>query len=345
MLVIVCGGDGVGKTTLCEQLMSEGGWRTTHFSQPRDMADGKRQYMDFLEAVDDGDYLCDRFHDGEHVYAPIYRGYESDYLPEIEDRMVNLNANFPLLLYVTADEADVARRIAVRGEDFVKDGDHGRVRANYARFMAKQTLPFAVINTSKHDQADTVAVARELIDRARRVFTPLYCAPCGLRCTAPRTFEGGHCCVPRGNLNAKYMVVGQNPAHVRSDRWHNTRMWTYTRSSRLLLDGLAENGVAMDCWFTNAVLCETPENRVTGDQVAECQANLHRSFEAVEPEVIIALGEVAKDAVHRAGLDAKVEVRLLEHPAHAGRFNRQEQFRRALRRIVDEFGRGSGLDG
>ena len=342
MLVIVCGGDGVGKTSLCERIVKSGSWHTTHFSQPKDMADGKRQYMEFLDRMDDGDFLCDRFHDGEHVYAPLYRGYESDYLPEIEDRMVNLNANFPLLLYVTAEEADVAKRIAIRGEDYVKDGDHGKVRANYAKFMAKQTLPFAVINTSFLNREEALAEAQEMIDRARRIFTPLYCQPCPVNCSAPRTFEGGHCCVPRGNIDAKFVFVGQNPAHA-GDAPHNTRMWTYTRSSSLLTNTLRELGADQNCWFTNAVLCETANNKVTNDQIDCCQANLKLNIETVDPQVVVALGDVAADAVRRAGLDAKYELRVLEHPAHAGRFNRQEQFKRALSEVINDYGPGDGL--
>lgn len=330
MLTIVCGGDGVGKSTLCEGIRekTDTTWETTHFCQPKDMNDGKRQYFEFLNKVKPGhNYLCDRFHDGEHVYAPLYRGYESTYLAEIEDRMVNLDANYPLMLYVTADVAEVERRVKLRGEDYVKAGDHKVVRSNYEQFMDKQMLPFAIIDTTEGNRADALNDAKAAMAKCRTIFDQFYDAPCHCRLTE------NHICVPRGNINAKYFVVGQNPARSKSTLM-NTRMWTYARSSMTLIDALKANDVYLDCWFANVVACETPDNKVGTSDVVACRSRLVSQVNTVDPQVIIALGDEAYTAVVNAGLDAKYVVRKVIHPAAARRFGKTEQFNEQLKDVL-----------
>ncbi len=332
MLVIVCGGDGVGKTTLCEKLLAHGNWRTQHFSQPKDMADGKRQYFEFLDTIKPGeDVLCDRFHDGEWVYAPIYRGYTGDYLAEIEEKMNSL-PDPVLLIYVTADEKDVMHRIGVRGEDFVKNDDHVKVHMNYHKFMRQQTLPFVVINTSKLNPDAAFGEASDAIERARKILTAakqVKC-PCGL--------TGSRRSTPRGNIDATYAFIGQNPGHARGHKGMFTRMWTYTSSSIVLAEALDEAEITLDVWFTNAVLCETEDNTVSGQQVSACSDRLKAEIEQVCPQVIVALGKKAYSACVRAGFDGKYKLIGLEHPTHAKRFDNVPAFKASVKAVVDDYG-------
>ena len=61
-------------------------------------------------------------------------------------------------------------------------------------------------------------------------------------------------------------------------------------------DGLTLRG----CRITNAVKCLPPQNKPTPAEIRSCNRFLAQEIEAVAPEVILALGRIAHDAVLRA---------------------------------------------
>ena len=129
MLIIVEGTDGTGKTTLIgelRELLEERGdeVETLHRGPPQ--RHPLLEYEDALHGYVPGagaHVLCDRWHLGELVYAPLYRGGS-----ELGDRLgagrrhveLFLQSRGALLVHLTADEDEVHRRLDARGEDYLK---------------------------------------------------------------------------------------------------------------------------------------------------------------------------------------------------------------------------------
>jgi len=141
--------DRTGKSTIGNTLSKLLNCKLTHFDKPKNLEDGKKQYFGFLKTVEPyKNIICDRFHDGEHIYAPIYRGYESDYLPEFETELkkhpylfVNTIASLPVII----------ERIKTDGEDFVQEEHYKTILESFERFIEKQSMPYIKVNTDNSD--------------------------------------------------------------------------------------------------------------------------------------------------------------------------------------------------
>jgi len=168
MIILVCGGDGTGKTTLCKHLAEHYGFEYKHFDRPVSKEAAKKEYFDYIDYVSENNLnvVCDRMYDGEFVYAPIYRGYKIDYLEEIEEKIKKQVKT--VVVYVTADIEDIIHRVTVRGEDFVQLGDHTLIQSLYEEFMQKQTLEAITVNTSVLDEQKAFRYAVECLDKAMR---------------------------------------------------------------------------------------------------------------------------------------------------------------------------------
>lgn len=55
-----------------------------------------------------------------------------------------------------------------------------------------------------------------------------------------------------------------------------------------------------NCNVTNAVKCLPPQNKPVGDEINTCNKYLREDIDATAPEVIVALGKIAHDAVLKA---------------------------------------------
>lgn len=71
MLIVIEGPDKTGKTTLAKAIERELGYEYKHFSAPK--GSPADEYIDFLLALK-RPTVCDRFHLGELVYGPMFRG-------------------------------------------------------------------------------------------------------------------------------------------------------------------------------------------------------------------------------------------------------------------------------
>ena len=87
-----------GKTTIAETLQKEIGLEYKKFSNPRDEADGKKQYFGYFSTHTSGKYVLDRSHLGEWVYAPLFRNYTPKYWSEMEDLLRNVKAKILYLM-------------------------------------------------------------------------------------------------------------------------------------------------------------------------------------------------------------------------------------------------------
>lgn len=154
MFIIIAGGDGVGKSTICKRLMyAIPNAEYYHFSQPNPlpcqtaMEAAKEEYFNFIDTADPNkNYIIDRFYDSEFVYAPIYRNYSIDYVNEIEHYMQKKAKS--VLIYLTADLNVIIDRCNTRGENFVKNDQHTLIKENYDKFLKIQSLPILELDTS-----------------------------------------------------------------------------------------------------------------------------------------------------------------------------------------------------
>jgi uracil-DNA glycosylase family 4 len=119
--------------------------------------------------------------------------------------------------------------------------------------------------------------------------------------------------VPFGDDNARLLIVGLAPGMHGANR--TGRPFTGDDVGVLLYETLNEfdfanrpqsvsrdDGLVLtDCRITNAVKCLPPENEPTGGEVNTCNRYLKSELEGPPPaKVILALGEVAHEAVLRA---------------------------------------------
>lgn len=263
MIINFSGCDGVGKSTISENCSKHIGASYTHFSAPKSKEAAKKEYFDFLATSNDKSktYVCDRFYEGEWTYAPIYRKYIGDYAREIEDAIANIH-NY-LYVYVTAELDTIIHRTRVRGEDFAREEDFQTILDNYQDFLMDQRLPFTIINNGEGKDV------KENSELALNDITTLQLIWSLSRSTAK--------VLPRGNVRAKYFIVGPNPdTNVNSNGV--TLAMSRGEVAELVIKKLKARGIYLDCWFT------------TNENIAFEQS-------LIKPEQIIRWEDIVNDKV------------------------------------------------
>ncbi len=89
------GCDCSGKTTLIAEFTKRKRYKVFHFQQPpRDLSNADKaifQKNHFYLMIDyllhDDNIIFDRFHIGEQIYGKLFRGYEIDYIKDIENQI------------------------------------------------------------------------------------------------------------------------------------------------------------------------------------------------------------------------------------------------------------------
>jgi uracil-DNA glycosylase len=142
-------------------------------------------------------------------------------------------------------------------------------------------------------------------------------------CKKCRLWQGAKHGVPgEGPLNARVMLVGQNPG---ADEDETGRPFV-GRAGKFLTKILAENGIKReDLFITNIVKHVSPKNRKPyPDVVAACIPYLHAQISIIKPKIIVLLGASAKETPR---LEDIKYIQVI-HPSAAMRFtNMRERFR------------------
>ena len=142
-------------------------------------------------------------------------------------------------------------------------------------------------------------------------------------CRKCRLWQGAKHGVPgEGPLNAKVMLVGQNPG---ADEDEVGRPFV-GRAGKFLTKILAENGIKReDVFITNIVKHVSPKNRKPyDDEVAACLPYLTTQICVLKPKIIVLLGASAKETPRVEGI---VYMEVI-HPSAAMRFTKmREKFR------------------
>lgn len=172
MLIILEGIDGSGKTTMMADLAARGQAmklevQTLHQSQPRG-SDGLAiyewplTYGDLARRVwsETDLVIMDRWHVGELIYGPLYRGRSILSYADTVHLELFLRSRGALKIHVTAPLNEITRRLAEDGEDFLKPEDQQTVYDFYHDHARK--FGWRTAHATRHK-----ASHGELIDHAK----------------------------------------------------------------------------------------------------------------------------------------------------------------------------------
>jgi len=144
-IVIFEGCDGTGKTTAVE-LVKQIALENYQLDKVVVLKRGQPtaepildQYMKDLKDNADADLiLCDRWHWGEMIYGPLYRG-ESLLTPSAWQALDHwLAEQHALLILFDADEQVIVNRLKSRGDDFIKIEHVGDILEKYREIYNSQ---------------------------------------------------------------------------------------------------------------------------------------------------------------------------------------------------------------
>jgi thymidylate kinase len=148
------GSDGSGKTTIAEGLSKILSYPVEHHGPVLSYEEGYNEYFNCIKNTDYS-VIKDRFHEGEKIYAPLYRGYEASYFPELEKALLE---KFNVLLVLLQPPLQtVLDRIAVRGEDFVKPEHIEYCYDKITEIFNDSTLPKMIVDTSRHTTEENIS--------------------------------------------------------------------------------------------------------------------------------------------------------------------------------------------
>lgn len=195
MFFTITGVNCAGKSSLCKKFLQDNpNYLTHHFENPKDEQDGKNQYYTFLDNYDENkDYILDRFHEGEFIYAKFIRNYTASYLDEIEERFYKMNS-IPFYIYVYADLKDIKARAERRGEDLVKPEQFLIERQLFDKFMHNQHLSYCEINTSILNHKQAYNTMKNSINKWKQI------------CDLTKDWK----VKPRGDINAQRLRIVSN---------------------------------------------------------------------------------------------------------------------------------------
>lgn len=139
-ILIIEGIDGSGKSTLADLVQAAAANRYNVIREHRGPMKGSvvDEYIKPLFDIGPNDLLiADRWHVGEMIYGPIYRGisYVDSVIEHIESILDDLGA--VKIIMLTPKEI-VKERLEDRGEDFLKEKDFDLVYDFYANFAEER---------------------------------------------------------------------------------------------------------------------------------------------------------------------------------------------------------------
>ena len=149
-------------------------------------------------------------------------------------------------------------------------------------------------------------------------------------CKKCRLWQGAKHGVPgEGPLNAKVMLIGQNPG-AHEDEVGRPFVGL---SGKFLNKVLAENGLKReDLFITSIVKHVSPKNRKPyPDEVAACLPYLTTQIKAIKPKIIVLLGASAKETPRFDGIEYMEAI----HPSAAMRFTKmRDKFREQIAELA-----------
>lgn len=284
------GCDGTGKSTLVKELSKATGFPSKHFDKPKDLKEGKEQYFKFLKALD-SNVVCDRFHDGEWVYAPLYRNYTGNYMRPFERKIVE-DFNY-MFVHVKADLQTILDRTRIRGEDFVKEEHFQIVLDKFEKYLRLQTLPYTVVDTTNSKTEDDVNHVLKCQENLNEIWSSIK--------SLLKAFGETNFILPSGRLDPKYMIVADSTSNFTKLNYSTLNFKDFQLENEELIK---------NSWFTTLLPFETKVGIFSNkfeQQIESVQHLIKLQYRRLRPEKVYALDEKTASILEKL-LNTKVDV-------------------------------------
>lgn len=157
-LIVLEGCDGAGKSSLAEALLTYTGGVIVHKGPPTE--DAFSEYMDIpypYMGAEIGDIvILDRWHLGEMIYGPKYRGVSQITMEQARDIDRVLDIYGAIKLHLDAPDDILEARAFERGEDFIKAEDIKDIAYQY-RLLCQQLRWWRTVHTNRTKPAELAA--------------------------------------------------------------------------------------------------------------------------------------------------------------------------------------------
>lgn len=265
------GCDASGKSTHVKELSKILQYNWIHFDKPKDLEDGKNQYFNFLNNLNEN-IICDRLHDGEWVYAPIFRGYKGNYLKEFEQRLVQ-KFNY-LFIYVKAELETIKERARKRGEDFVKEKHFKTVLDYFDQYLEEQSLPFIIIDTTNSKVKDNIVKVIESSNKINVVWNLI------------RQLDANYQKIlPRGNVNAENMIISLTPNNV------NNSLSFSIEFDEKMINKIKEKNMYKNSWITSIIPFNVSDEEIKNINIKDIKHILEYQISFIQPKKIISVDD------------------------------------------------------
>lgn len=288
------GPDGAGKSTLAKQLAMGYDLQVNHFGPPTKPA--LEEYLGFLAAQGRSHRrVLDRFHLGESVYGPIYRGTPPLTVPDLCTIEWALMVRGYTMIHVSRSLKDLAHTLDERGDWMVRTDQLGKIIETYWSVMQESFMPRITYDYTHHKVED---IPKWPFIRA--TMSQLYADHMG---GYPGT----------GSLDPEYILVGErlNPNLV--EQSFNTP-FGYGMAATWLIHAIWHNKWQSKVYLTNAKKT-TGDERLVGREIRWLRA---RAAEAGRPMPrVISLGKIATRVLE----NHQISCMPVHHPSYHRRFH------------------------
>jgi len=122
--------------------------------------------------------------------------------------------------------------------------------------------------------------------------------------------------LPVGNLNPKYMLIGEAPG-VADGAKILERTMGYGKTSNFLRQSLIEVNILHKCWLTNIMKCSLRDNKFENEnQYLQCFDFLVKEIDLLKPKYIFLLGKNVQKFLMNRLKKTKVKLLNIPHPSY-----------------------------